>query len=208
MGFGFNEGVGFLRDELLEEPPRQYVDDIASGLLEKIYSSKNVSHLNANDFFFLLTAKVLYSEMGETDTNIINYLSDLLGEQTLRVESILKEKDLKLYDSFLKNISLEDSSPEASKVIGDLCLFNSGILRNHHDNEYSILMKKWFFDPAKKKRFEEGLAEIGIESYRRACSFEKNGVQAEIFGKMHTNFSDYSEGLNTIASRYIYKDVA
>ncbi len=208
MGFGFDKGVSFLRDELQEQPSRQYVGDIAGGLLEKIYSSKNVSSLNAKDFFFLLTAKVLYSEMGETNTNIINYLSDLLGEQTLRVESVLKEKDLELYAGFLRNIGLDDSRPEASQVIGDLCLFNSGILRSHHDNECSVFMRKWFFNPKLKKNFEEELVQIGIESYRRACSFEKNDCRKEVFGSMHTNFSGYSEGLNMIANRYFYRYVA
>ncbi len=200
--------VQALREEIIESAEREYVGSIAEKVLrEHFHSKERISPLDPKDFFFAATAKVFYADLGETNPLIVNYISELIGAQTLKSDSILKEKDLVLYEKMHKNISLDDMYPDANRAIGDLCLFNSGILRRHHNSEYMILMRKWFFDGKRKETFREVLTEIGVASYKKALVFEEDEGKKEILESMHGNFKDYSEGLNTLAYSYVYSKV-
>jgi len=174
---------------------RSEIKNVIDYIYREIYhDDKNPAIISPHNFFYIITVDKFFVEQNQSDSNLINYLSDFIYRTTNTPMHIFSdEADMLLtLDPINTSLSHKDKA-SIYRTIGDQCLFKSGTVRYFYDS-----------DRQKQKKNKSSFEEIGKKAYFLAGEEINDLRQSGIFSTLSQDFKIYVNGIESIAKNHLF----
>jgi hypothetical protein len=186
----FSSRVDVLRDAVNEDDiTKKRLGKELEMLLEDFYSHNGTVYgFRINDFFYVTLAYEGHIKK-DTESFVIEYLSEMVGNKFLLTFQLFGTREL-IICPFSGDIKSEYSE-NIEQLRGDQCLFNSGILYKYSE------ASKDFSGPLQFRS-------LGEKAYRKVAEHEIATKNKKLFSNLSDNYLAHESVLRAVSDKYIF----
>lgn len=193
---------GILRGMVFNKRPPQKVKEYALSLLASFDENEIITLPDLRPYFFPVVVSKFYDGSVVDNLFSLHYLTGILSDKALKIQFLDKTTTSDFISFSFEDLERLPTTGPIMKArwyqtIGELCLLNLSFFKNSY----------YFRNQTREILGDSYYEKRGIKAYNLAQYFDPHPIKKNIFHRLATDFSYFSEGFYSLTDEKIFPGI-